>query len=137
MPATIEVEFRRRLFSTQPGQTHSHIIEIHAGNEASTFLGNLIDYWMESEIMHSGSSAIEAYHVNSGPTWRENFDHLQDLIAHLLDLCELAALTTRALLRGFGADKQLERPAALSIAPASAANAAMEFLQSHNISQII
>jgi hypothetical protein len=77
--------------------------------EAGSFLTTVIDYWIESEVTHSGVDAIDAYHVREGP----HQERIIDVLVLLMDLRVIAALSGTALLTGFERNGTLPLPAAI------------------------
>ena len=89
-------------------------------NEAGSFLTTVVDYWIESEVTHSGVDAIDAYHVKGGP-WHLDQNRILDLLVLLMDLRVIATLSDTALLFGFTVHGKLPLPPAIQVLQQSTA----------------
>lgn len=70
----------------------------------------VIDYWIESEVIHSGQDALYLYHAGSVPADLD-LERVRDILLVLKDLRLCATITHVSLLAALDLEKDLPMPA--------------------------
>jgi hypothetical protein len=77
---------------------------------AGDLSGIMIDYWMESEVVHSGFHALELYEINGGTTTLNSLCRLRSALIQMCDIRLIAVELIGVLLRSFDLIGRLPEP---------------------------